>query len=186
MLPHCHPLPAPPQVVAGSNYEVIAELSCPEVKSSVEIYAQVFIPLPSSNEEPEVSVSTQRATINSVCGSSTSRALPRAVAARPVASGKTGRQAAHACKVRCCWHLSMHTCVLRAAALPAGHQPGHPFHRHPGLTAAVWRRHLGQPIVWVSRRQAGSQPAPSLARPRNPSFASLESQSARASSPHEP
>jgi hypothetical protein len=42
------------QVVAGSNYQVVAHLSCPDVDSTVAVHAEVYVPLPFRNEEPEV------------------------------------------------------------------------------------------------------------------------------------
>ncbi|KAI7845306.1 hypothetical protein COHA_001148 [Chlorella ohadii] len=43
------------QVVAGSNYQVVAQLVCPAPSnSSIQVEAVVYVPLPVNNEEPEV------------------------------------------------------------------------------------------------------------------------------------
>lgn len=43
------------QVVAGQNYQVVAMLVCPApTTSSLQVEAVVYVPLPMSNEEPEV------------------------------------------------------------------------------------------------------------------------------------
>lgn len=48
------------QVVAGTNYKISFEAACPG-EQAVELVADVFEPLPSSNEEPKVNSVTKAA-----------------------------------------------------------------------------------------------------------------------------
>lgn len=50
-LPHAVPRP---QVVAGANYQVVADLTCNDIASSVGVEAIVYVPLPVYNEDPQV------------------------------------------------------------------------------------------------------------------------------------
>ncbi|KAL4439438.1 hypothetical protein ABPG77_008767 [Micractinium sp. CCAP 211/92] len=42
------------QVVAGTNYQLVADLTCTDISSSVSVEAEVYVPLPGPNSEPEV------------------------------------------------------------------------------------------------------------------------------------
>lgn len=42
------------QVVAGTNYRIDFQLTCPDSATPVELVAVVFVPLPYTNAPPEV------------------------------------------------------------------------------------------------------------------------------------